>query len=67
MTITCTFSNNIYRRVEPVLYNRFMAFVRQTKKENYYIMRIDCCDFDALSVEKYLKSQPECLSIEKKC
>ena len=47
MTIIAIFNHNVYKEIEPFLYNNFRSFITQRKDENNnYRVTISCCTFD---------------------
>lgn len=64
MTIIAIFNHNIYKEIEPFLYNNFRSFITQKKDENNnYRVTISCCTFDFYEVYKFICSQPNLIHV----
>ena len=66
MEIIAKYRIPVYKKVEPVLYKKYSAFVRQRKNgRREYTLTVDICDSDGLKVIKYLSEQYGFISIRK--
>ena len=64
MEIIAIFNRNIYKEIEPFLYNNFRSFITQKKDENNnYRVTISCCTFDFYEVYKFICSQPNLIHV----